>query len=158
MKEQIFTVMLGLFGLVGTVQAQNAFEKNRLLINAGTLITKGGTPISLSAEYVFLNHIGIGLRAHSEYSLNRTIFTGSTFVNYHFTPIYKIDSFVGLSASKTFSSREENLSFNNTYASIQVGARYFFVNRLGVYTQAVVPLKSNITPGLEVGISFKIEK
>jgi hypothetical protein len=158
MKKQVITLVAAFLAVGSAVQAQDIFGKKTFLLNAGAHVMKGSTPLTVSAEYGLVNHIGVGLRAYSEYLTVGNSLTGSAFVNYHFAPQYRIDPFVGMSAVKTFTSRAEGANFNNTYASLQAGARYLFTNRFGAYAQAVVPFKSNVKPGGEFGVTLKIGK
>lgn len=158
MKKQVITLVVAFLAVGSVAQAQDIFGKKTLLLNAGAYVMKGSAPLTVSAEYGLVNHIGVGLRAFSEYSTGGNNLTGSAFVNYHVAPVYRIDPFVGVSAVKTLTSRSEGANFNNTYASAQAGIRYLFTNRFSAYAQAVVPFKSNVKPGGEFGITLKIGK
>ncbi len=143
-----------------TSLAQKAFEKSHVLINGAAALQHEDAAPMLSAEYGITNQIGLGIRAVRTWTSNGyNILTPGVFANYHFFQSGKVDPFVGLLFDKEYYTenvRQVSPSSQPFVLSAQVGGRYLFTHRFGVYGQAIAPFQGGFPFRGELGLTLKL--
>jgi hypothetical protein len=157
---RLATVSL-LFAIVQQVSfAQKTFEKSHVLINGAAALQHEDAAPMLSAEYGVTNQIGLGIRTVRTWTSNGyNILTPGVFANYHFFQSRKVDPFAGVLLDKEYYTenvRQISPSSQPFIVNAQVGGRYLFTNRLGIYGQAIAPLRRGFPFRGEVGLSLKL--
>ena len=163
MNTRFLSLIIG-FLLVTLVSqysfAQKAFEKSRVLINGAAALQHEDVAPMLSAEYGITDHIGLGGRAVRTWTSNGyNILTPGIFANYHLFQSRRIDPFAGILLDKTYYTENAigaTPSSQPFVLNAQVGGRYLFTNRFGVYGQAIAPLRRDNPFRGELGLTLKL--
>ena len=140
--------------------AQKAFEKSNVLINGGVVLYHEASDVTASIEYGITNQIGAGIRStYARSSNGYNILNGAIYTNYHFFQSGRVDPFAGLMLDKTYyinQVREGLKASQPINLNLQVGGRYLFTKRVGIYGQGVIPFGEDIPFGGELGLTLKL--
>ena len=136
------------------------FHKGSLLVGAGLVYQKDLLPLMLVAEYGIGKNIGMELRGwYGNKTRDGVNYRDGLFglgLNYHFTgrmssSSNKFDTYLGALFGKV-------LDETGTALYAQAGARYFFVERLGVFGNFNVGLLGSRGTNLSVGLAYSLFK
>lgn len=163
MKKQILIIALLLFS--SAIFAQGPIAKGESQINVGVGFSSWGVPIYLGFDYGVHQDITVGAefsyRAYTESgSHNHTILSFSGNGNYHFNNVLDIpspwDVYAGLNLGFYVWSSPKGYAGSHTSGlgvGAQIGARYYFSNRVGVNLEFG---GGNASSGGKIGLTFKL--
>jgi hypothetical protein len=152
MKKVVLSIVV-MFFVAGAFQAQaQRIEKGKVIVGAGAYLERTATPILLTAEYGLGEQIGVGgiMWIAKGYS-----FLGGR-ANYHLNNVLnlsndKMDTYAGLTAGKILNASSGVSMF------LHGGGRYFFSDKLGVFTELNIGVLKSQGSSLGAGLAINLK-
>jgi hypothetical protein len=153
MKKKIFAFCTTTILLVcGFTTKAQSFEQGNVILHGGIGIQSFFTPIIFNGEYSVSDQIGVGagLQFYSRDGSSATV--GTIRGAYHFGEFIKNDQLDLYAGAELFFSLSGG---TGTIFSIYPGARYYFSDNIGAFSEIGLAFSGDATTQLRLGVAFK---
>lgn len=154
MKKIIASFCTAAIILVFSLNAKaQSFEQGNVILHGGIGIQSFVTPIVFNGEYAVTDQIGIGVGLQFASRDGSSATAGSIRGAYHFGEFIKNDQLDLYAGSEIFFA----LSGGGSGATFTIfpGARYYFSDNIGAFSEIGLAFSGDATTQLRLGIAFK---